>query len=204
MPEETAAKQHGDEATKSIILLNNKPCYVRFAKITKTTPRGSYTPRHTRIYAPVHSSESRPFPFILSPWEIIALIDRDAIFPLFGRRPDLICGRYDCRYYYYANCMRIRSYARHRAIAGNQWCDAIIYEKWINSHGIFSHGECLSQIRIARTCFCQYFARLNAPILHRDILGENSPISRLDEYILHFVILDRIGQVYCKSSRSRQ
>lgn len=34
----TVVKQHGDEATKSIILLNNKPCYVRFAKITKTTP----------------------------------------------------------------------------------------------------------------------------------------------------------------------
>jgi len=33
-----AVKQYGDEATKSIILLNNKPCYVRFAKITKTTP----------------------------------------------------------------------------------------------------------------------------------------------------------------------
>lgn len=41
------AKQHGDEATKSIILLNNKPCYVRFAKITKTTLRFvplAYTP----------------------------------------------------------------------------------------------------------------------------------------------------------------
>lgn len=31
--------QNGDEATKSIILLNNKPCCVRFAKITKTTTR---------------------------------------------------------------------------------------------------------------------------------------------------------------------
>lgn len=38
----TATGQRGDEATKSIILLNNKLCYVRFAKITKTTTRSRF------------------------------------------------------------------------------------------------------------------------------------------------------------------
>jgi hypothetical protein len=167
MPEETAAKQHGDEATKSIILLNNKPCYVRFAKITKTTPRGSYTPRHTRIYAAVHSSESRPFPFILSPWEIIALIDRDAIFPLDAGLISFIAAIIAVIIITWIVC--VSGLIRASSFAGNQWSDAIIGGKWINSryfHTANVHREYISCMSLS------IFRQTERAYSLRDVSGE--------------------------------
>lgn len=61
------AGRDGDEATKSIILLNNKPCYVRFAKITKTTtrPRFCVYARAGSFIRALSRRAHPPFPFIL-------------------------------------------------------------------------------------------------------------------------------------------
>lgn len=66
-----AAGQHGDEATKSIILLNNKPCYVRFAKITKTTTRSRFCVYAGSFIRALSPRPPPPFPFILPQREII-------------------------------------------------------------------------------------------------------------------------------------
>lgn len=143
---------HGDEATKSIILLNNKPCYVRFAKITKTTPPVQFV--YAAVYAYIRvGSFIRVRPFPIHPFararNYRANRPRQCDFSAsIQMRPDLIYSRYHRCYILII-----------RVICGylqDLYASSFVGNQWRNNCGksinlpilISSHGNCLSRIHI--------------------------------------------------------